>query len=131
MRVKHNPYYLWSSYCSTFKRKTANFLIVEKGQSIKLKLTQKKRKKYRRKSTHSTFSKKSKSQSPHSLNTPHSNSIDFQSNHSESIDVSTMNQSQYHQYYTFDSIIIKEGGTLTIDTPEHSEINNEDLRDHR
>ena len=139
MRVKHNPYYLWSDYSTTYKRKIANFLVVEKGQTIKLKLTQKKKKKSRRKSyalTHSSNQHSlgsNKSLSPRSpISSHNANHNNHKMNHSSykrypstdlSEDSQTLSLNQYHQYYTFDSIIIKEGGTLTIEQNTVTQLN--------
>ena len=149
MRVQHSPYYLWSSYSSTLKRKVANYLIVGKGQVLRLRLNQKKKRMSHGpqrgtlkkaltapsspRSKPSEHKMKSQSVSPRKP-TP---STSDEANHISVISVNSANSSnslsvrskgvntakqemasKYHEYYTFDVVIIKEGGTLTIDEHE-------------
>eukprot|EP01084_Bolivina_argentea_P313273 542492_1 len=143
LRMKHNPYYLWSNYSSTYKRKASNFLLIEKNKQIALKLTQKKKKKskgYRRKSYASTHS----SNSPkfnNSLGMIATNSLNNHNSYrrQSSTDLSDstshgsgFNSSYYHQYYTFDTVIINQNGILTIQTinDANDQDNNSDESTH-
>ena len=147
MRVKHSPHYLWSSYSSTFRRKVANYLIVEKGQIVRLRMNQRKRRKLLphrsalkkavtapcspqiESSEHHQFgsaaSMKAQSVSPRKSTTNEASVISVNSASSMSRGSKASKSpsikdvvAEYLDYYTFDSIVIKEGGTLTIDQDE-------------
>eukprot|EP01083_Nonionella_stella_P070333 188115_1 len=107
MKVKHNPYWLWSGYSSVFKRKIANFLIVERNQTVRLKWMQKKKK--------PSYHKEKYTNSSSNLHSLRSASSDEDEEPPSSNSQRMSHQyNQYYQYYAFDGIVIQENGILSM-----------------